>query len=266
VEGLKQLHRGSVAWTAYLQSEWLPVVQAGYSPPIAQGFRLFLGAPNVTGPVNQSLEKELAEGKAEALDSHPALPERIRALRDLAVSDPRLGSDDAPAISLFNGLQKAEDALAASALNQPVRPVAWEKVLEQVWIPSWRKQVEDQKEALSGVTVDNLADLLSSGLLRKRLKNPSGVWPTTEQRGQMAVALAGCALALLLLDKEWTFHTLPGEMYCEKNGERLQPFTTARMLATGELPPEKWRESCIRLEIAGLSLEPRGAAAANMAG
>jgi heat shock protein HtpX len=262
IEGLKQLHRGSVAWAAYLQSEWLPVISSGYLPPISQGFRMFLRVPEVSAPVNQSLEKELAEGKADPLDSHPALPERIAALRDLVATSAAVAQDDGSATDLLEGLQEAEALLAASAVDRALRPVPWEDVLQQVWIPGWRQQAESQREALRGIVAANLGDELQSGGLRQRLKNPAGVWPTTEERGQIARGVAGCALALALLRDEWIFHTLPGEMYCEKNGERLQPFQVANKLGRGELSPTEWREICTRLGIANLSLELGSADAA----
>jgi heat shock protein HtpX len=37
VEGLKQLHRGDVAWRGYLQFEVGPVISAGFIPPISAG-------------------------------------------------------------------------------------------------------------------------------------------------------------------------------------------------------------------------------------
>jgi hypothetical protein len=262
IEGLKQLHRGSVAWAPYLQSEWLPVISSGYSPPISQGFQMFLRVPEVSAPVNESLEKELAEGKADPLDSHPALPERIAALRDLTATSTGTGQNDGSAADLLEDLDEAEALLAASAVDQAVRPVPWSDVLQRVWIPGWREQAESQKEALRGVTMAKLGDELQSGTLRQRLKNPAGVWPTTEERGQMARAVAGCAFALALLRDGWTFHTLPGEMYCEKNSERLQPFHVATKLSRGELSPTEWLEMCARLGITNLSLELESADAA----
>lgn len=237
IEGLKQLHRGQAAWIPYLQTEWVPVVSEGYCPPLSQGLQLFLRVPEVSTPVEQSLTTELKEGKAAPLDSHPSLPERIAALRN-PVNGPALqpgvtavsgtvalttrpAEDNTPASSLLDGLEHADNLLGLSATDQPLRTLAWEDVLQSVWVPVWNKQVSPQAEALRGVTVGQIGYQLYSRALRERLKNPPGIWPTTEQRAEMARGIAGCAFCLVLLRDGWTFHTLPGQMFCEKNGERI---------------------------------------------
>jgi len=273
IEGLKQLHRGQAAWIPYMQTEWLPVVSEGYCPPLSRGLQLFLQAPEISTPVEQSLTTELKEGKAAPLDSHPSLPERIAALRN-PVSAPALNGtdafitrpaeDNAPASSLLDGLEHADNLLGLSAVNQPLRTLAWEDVLQSVWEPVWNKQVSSQAEALRGVTVGQIGHQLYSRALRERLKNPAGVWPTTEQRAEMARAVTGCALCLVLLRDGWTFHTLPGQMFCEKNGERLQPFQLVRSVSKGELSVEKWQEMCARTGIQDLPLiMEQSSAAAN---
>lgn len=280
IEGLKQLHRGGVAWVAYLQSEWLPVVSEGYCPPLSRGFQLFLQVPEISAPVEQSLATELKEGKAEPLDSHPSLPERIAALRNpvngtalpqriaavngMAPATTQPTEDNAPASLLLDRLEHADNLLGLSAADQPLRPLAWEDVLQSVWVPLWNKQVNSQTEALRGVTVGQIGQQLYSRALRERLKNPPGIWPTTEQRAEMARGISGCALCLVLLRDDWTFHTLPGQMFCEKNGESIQPFKLVRSVSTGELSVEKWQEMCARTGIQDLTLiVEQSAAAAN---
>ena len=264
IEGLKQLHRGSAAWVAYLQSEWLPVVSEGYCPPLSRGFQLFLQVPEISAPVEQSLTTELKEGKAAPLDSHPSLPERIAAVSGTALTATQPAEDNAPASSLLDGLEHADNLLGLSAVDQPLRLLAWEDVLPSVWVPVWNKQVSSQTEALRGVTVGQLGHQLYSRALRERLKNPPGIWPTTEERAEMARGITGCAFCLVLLRAGWTFHTLPGQMFCEKNGERIQPFQLVRSVSTGELSVEKWQETCARAGIQDLPLiVEQSSAAAN---
>ena len=279
IEGLKQLHRGQAAWVPYLQTEWLPVVSEGYCPPLSRGLQLFLQVPEVSAPVEQSLATELREGKAEPLDSHPSLPERIAALRNqvnaqaaprvaaangIAGSSTRPAEDNALASSMLDGLEHADNLLGMSAADQPLRALAWEDVLQSVWAPMWNKQVSSQAEALRGVTVGQIGHQLYSRALRERLKNPPGLWPSTEQRAEMARGIAGCGFCLALLRDGWTFHTLPGQMFCEKNGERIQPFQLVRRVSTGELPVEEWQEMCARIGIQDLPLiVEQSSAAAN---
>jgi hypothetical protein len=143
-----------------------------------------------------------------------------------------------------------------------LRPVAWNSVCQEVWIPSWTEHLKYQAEAVTGVKVSQLAQQLNSGELRRRLKNPPGVWPTTEERGQIAKGVAGCALALVLLREGWTAHTLPGELYFEKNGRRFEPFAVAEDLASGATSEAKWLDICKELGLTELELATSLAAGA----
>jgi Zn-dependent protease with chaperone function len=273
IEGLKQSHRGQAAWIPYMQTEWLPVVSEGYCPPLSRGLQLFLQVPEISTPVEELLATELKEGKAAPLDSHPSLAERIAALRNPVNGSATNGTDaftarpaedNVPASSLLEGLEHADNLLGLSAIDQPLCTLAWEDVLQSVWVPVWNKQISSQTEALRGVTVGQIGQQLYSRALREKLKNPAGVWPTTEQRAEMTRGIAGCAFCLVLLHDGWTFHTLPGQMFCEKNGERIQPFKLVRSVSTGELSAEKWQEMCERAGIRDLPLiMEQSSAAAN---
>lgn len=258
IEGLKQLHKGGVAWDSYLQSEVVPVVSAGYRPPLSAGFNHFLAVPTIRGSVEENLAKELSEGKADKHDSHPALPERIAAIRDLARH--RI-EDDRPATALLDALETADMALLALESSESLKPLPWDKVLTEVYVPEWEIAVNWQAEALHGLNTANLANELWSGNLRSRLKNPEGIWPTAEERGDMARNLAGCALAVALYQRGWTFHALPGEMYCEKDGYRIEPFIVTRKLSFREMSDNDWQHLCVAAAIANLPLEPARPAA-----
>jgi len=261
ISGLKQIHRGALAWNAYLQMEVMPVVSAGYSPPLGSGFSRFVASPTIKSQVESALEKELADGKADPFDSHPSLPERIAALQALPSSGEQ---DQRLAIELLDDPDSADTSVIIST-TRALRPVAWDAVWEQVWLPTWRNRAASQAEALHGLTVANLPKALWSGELRQKIKNPAGTWPTTDQRVQMVQGTAACALALALLRDGWTFHMLPGESFCEKNGHRLEPFNVVPKLAKQQITQQQWTELCIETGISDLSLSAEissGAAAA----
>ncbi|HZU33465.1 MAG TPA: M48 family metallopeptidase [Candidatus Angelobacter sp.] len=262
IEGLKQLHRGAAAWQPYLQSTWLPIVSAGYVPSISQGLQYFLQAPQVNAAVEQQLEKELSYGKAEPLDSHPALPERIATLQGMEALN--IQQNPASSLELFENLQEIEKLLTTFITGKSLQTVPWSEVLDKVWLSKWREQVVYQQEALREVTTSNLADELQSGALRQKLKNPPGMWPTTEERARMARTVAGCALALLLYQEGWAVHTLPGEIHCERNGESINPFELVKKFGK-EMSQEQWLELCTRLGLKGKPLlqKTSTAAAAN---
>lgn len=260
IEGLKQVHRGAMAWGSYLQTEVAPVVSAGFSPPLSSGFTRFLETPQVKAPVEDGLKKELAEGKADRMDSHPALPERIAALESL----PNVESEDTrPATALLNNLQVADSSLWLT--ERQLKPIDWDRVLHEVWAPGWQRQANTQQDALRGYNAGNVAEALASGELRQKMKNPPGTWPTTEQRAQMAQAAVGCALCLTLLRAGWTFHMLPGDSFCEKDGKRLAPFDMVAKVGRREISAAQWLEMCSEAGIAGLPLVADAAASSSSA-
>jgi len=132
-------------------------------------------------------------------------------------------------------------------------------VLNEVWVPHWRDAVDCQKDALSGMTVADIPEQLSNGALVKRIKNPPGVLLDLPQRADAARNVAGCALSLALLHDGWTCHALPGEMYCEKNGQRIDPFEIVQKVDRRQLTPAQWKDLCTQAGIINLSLLPKAA-------
>ena len=255
IDGLKQIHRGSVVWQGYFRSEVAPILANGYSPPLAAGFVRFLESPSIQGAVDENLQKELAEGKADSLDSHPALNERIAAIQtlpDVQDIDPR------PATELLANFESCDTSLL-TVTGAALKPVKWEQVLDQVLTPIWARDTQYQKEALRGLTVASLSEQFSSGALARKIKNPHGVRADLPQRVDIARVVAGCALCLALLRDGWRFYTLPGQMYCEKNEHRLEPFQIVVALDRRQITADQWKDFCTRTGIINLSLEPDAA-------
>jgi heat shock protein HtpX len=246
-DALMQVYRCDVAWNNYLEMEILPVVSAGYCPPLSRGFAQFLQAPMIKTSVNKYLKRELEEGKATPLDSHPALSERIAMLLNMPIEtseDTRVAAD---LVDGFDALDLIGSYGAGSSLH--LEPIEWEEVLNRVWLPRWQSQADWQSEGLRGTTVATLVEDLSSGALAVRLKNFQQALSTAEQRAQAAVNVTGCAIALALLRDGWTLQTSPGQVYCTKNGECLAPFELVLKIAQGELTEEGWKSFCDRVGI-----------------
>jgi Zn-dependent protease with chaperone function len=261
IDGLKQLHRGDAAWMPYLQTEVGPVLSAGYVPPLSSGLAQFISCPNISAQIEAGLRKELAEAKADPFDSHPSLPERIAALAKVPAD---VANDSRPATDLVDNFQHTDTSLlyAVAGSDRPLQPVSWEHILDQVWAPSWQRQVASQAEALRGLTVHDLGQQLISGDLARRLKYPQGVWRSDAERAELARGLAASALALSLRNAGWTFHTLPGEAYCQKNERRMEPFVLIAELAAGSRNRENWEEICVSNDIGNLPLLAEKAAGA----
>jgi hypothetical protein len=106
VGGLLALAVAAEAYDAYWSQEIAPVLQVGFLPPIADGFRRFTSEERVTKAMAGSLEKGLQATKAAPYDTHPPLSERISALSGLPPGpDP---SGQPPAISLLSDLPELE--------------------------------------------------------------------------------------------------------------------------------------------------------------
>lgn len=250
IEGLKQLHRGAVVWDGYMTNEVVPVLNAGFSPPLASGLLHFLRSPDIEKPVAESLEHELENGKADPMDSHPSLPERIAALKELP--DQRR-EDTRPATDLLENFSSVDATLFLVDEGSPdLRTVAWDDIVEDVWVPRWQSQIERQAAALTGLTIFDLRHASQNGTIQRKFRDPDGFLPTPEQRNEMAIGVAGGVLALALFSTGWKIHALPGELYCEKDGESLEPFAVMGKVARGEMTEEEWSNLCTRLGIADL--------------
>ena len=135
VAALRAVEVCSVAFEAYFRNELLPLIQIGWLAPVAEGFRRFLK----TAAASRLIEQVQAKPgrKADPLDSHPSLTERVFALE--AVAGPRRGRDDRPAADLLHELPGYELALVQGMLDgsHPVlKPVTWRevgKVLADQW-------------------------------------------------------------------------------------------------------------------------------------
>jgi len=251
--GLKKIHIGGAVWPGYFHTEVRPVLAAGFSPPLSLGLQKFLESSNIKDLAQESLDKELNHGKAALFDSHPALPERLAALRALPLStteDERLATD------LFNDIEQVDTTLFLTPPGVQLRPVSWEAVLEQVYVGQWHMQVAAQADVLRGLTVETLGKQLYSWELRNRLKAPPNTWPSNAERDFVARGLAGSALALVLMQDSWQVNSSPGEAVSfVKNGLVAMPFELVEQLARGDLKPDAWAKLCSDLHIADLPVD-----------
>jgi len=117
IEGLKQLHGAALAFNAYWANEVVPVLSRGFHPPLAEGFRRYLGSSRITEAVSASLDRELAEGETNPYDTHPPLRERIAAMQSLP--DRETPGSDLPALSLLGDTEGLKTHLIGAPSNEP---------------------------------------------------------------------------------------------------------------------------------------------------
>ena len=263
-EGLKKIHAAAPAFGYYWSNEVAPVLQAGFVPPLAAGFRQFVAGEIGQKALAAAQERSLKEDQGDVLDTHPPLRERLEGLEGLRPGD-STGADPL-AITLLADPQALERAVIAPALppadGQPLPPIQWSEVGERVYQPMWQKETQAAAAHCRPLTVGALgqqASALSATLGAKLFAEGEVASAEVQQlRGNWAL---GSALAVALSRAGWTTDAAPGEPVMLRGPDTaLDPFGTAQALVKGELSAEAWAEECERAGIA--EVEMLGAAPA----
>lgn len=262
IEGLKRVHAEGAAFDAYWRQEAVPLLQAGFVAPLAEGFTRFLQVPRVRAAVEQTLADQLESGKGDPFDSHPPLPERIAALRPLlAEGAPGAGSGTS-AISLLDDVAGSERALvgflAKGADVSAFRPLDWDDTTATVYVPSWRREAERVAACLGTATFADLPALVTSRgaeLAREILGQTVAV--PDELVAQVIAGPLGCCLATALIDAGWTPSAAIGEPVTVRRGDAvIEPFAIVPRLGAEADAAAWWTATVAAHGTAGLRLAP----------
>ena len=254
-DGLRAVHGMAPAFDAYWRNECAPVLQAGFRPPLADGFGQFIQAGHIAEAINKHVDEELKNGKANPYDTHPPLKDRIAAVEKFPAGE--IPTNDPPALSLLENVPSLESELlvtiAGPETARKLKPVLWSDVGAQVYQSQWKKLVESNADALKGVTPESLpglaADLKEFGL---RLVDFASMRPPADKAPGLAAAVTGAALAILLLNSGATAETRPGKaLTITLGGTAIEPFAVLAELASGKLTAEAWAQQCAQLGITG---------------
>lgn len=241
--GLRTVFGAALAYDGYWREEVVPVLNAGFLPPLADGFAQFLREPRVADAVNRATQEEMTTPRIDRYDSHPSLPDRIKALEALPPGPESVR--EAPALSLLENASGVEPSLAATLLKPGVpalRPIAWRDVGIEVQIPYWEAGVQRNATMLAGNTVSDIPRLIP---------------PTTldMQTRQSRAVTIGAALAVALVGTGWTVESLPGAPpVLHRGADRLEPFGIVEDLMNGKLTEPAWQARAAALGIANLQL------------
>lgn len=248
IEGLRRVHAAGLAFGAYWTNEMVPVLEAGYRPPLAEGFARFLAAERLATRIDAAVAAELAEGQQDPYDTHPPLRERIAALEHL--DEGGAAAEGPPATTLLSDLEALERALLPVG---DLRSIAWEEVGTTVYAPQWRERAKGSAAALAGLTpttipaTANEHAAIGLSLVGGRRDVPADVL------GQIGRGVLGSALASALLDQGWQVEALPGEPVRLRFDERtVEPFGLVEERAG--LDPDAWRARCEEVGIGELPL------------
>jgi heat shock protein HtpX len=255
-EGLKKIHAVAPAFGYYWSNEVIPVLRAGFVPPLGAGFERF-----VAGEIGQkaltAAREESTTQAGDVFDTHPPLRERLQALDGLPPG--AIPPDDGLAIMLLTDPRTLEPALIA-ALAPPdakrMAPIAWSEVGERVYQPRWQEEAAACSAHVGALTVGSLAGrarALSEALGSRLL--PDGAAAPSELRGFRGNFALGAALAVALSRAGWATAAPPGEpVRLEGTTGSIDPFAIVQVLVKGEVDPQAWAEQCAHLGIADIEM------------
>jgi hypothetical protein len=257
--GLRAVHGGATAFMPYWNSEVMPVLNAGFRPPLAEGFRQFVAHVSIADAIAQSVDREIAEGQADPYDTHPTLRERLAAIS--ALSDHAPPADDPPAITLLDNIVDLELRLIARLADEgrgrALKPVAWDDVGTTVYLPMWEQVVQQNGAALAGVTPGALPDVVREPQrFAPQLHDLVSRNAPADDRRQRLGWLLGVALSAALARQGWAIEAPPGDtVYARKGEQCVKPFEIIAQLGNGELDAEAWRLQCAAAGIADLPMD-----------
>ena len=258
IEGLRALARGSVAWAAYWRSEVVPLLEAGYQPPIVEGFHRFINEPEMWRRSHEAALELLAQARADPYDSHPSDNERISALEALPPGPSEDGGQ--AAASLIDGIAAIEPFLLVGVLRPgaPVQRIRWEDSANVALLPGLRNRAGRQAHMLRNYTVGWLPELLQyADRLGMSEASAAARQVTPEHARSLGTGLAGAALTVALADHGWSAESMPGRPVVMRRGDQtLEPFVETNRVARGETDAAAWRGRCSELGIGDFSLAP----------
>ena len=254
---LTALHLKGGAFDSYWRNEFVPVVQSGFRPPMLEGYAAFIAHPVVAASLQQSLTAEMERGETETFDSHPALRDRLAAIKDGAQGT----ADQASADSLLRDQDQLERTLLRGLINAEyadnLQPLGWENVVAQVWLPFWRKTTSEIPD-LPGAILPQMPDLLQDRpALAKRLTGEEQPTTWSEERDALLSWLLGAATVIALEKCGWRISAMPGEEVTAIAGERrFTPFEKVRKLISGEISHKEWEQLCVEAAVSDVRLVP----------
>jgi hypothetical protein len=262
IEGLRKLAQGAIAFDVYWQQEVVPLVEAGFQPPVAEGFTRFLAEPAIMKDVAAAAEQRLAQAHTDPYDSHPPDAERIAALEALPAGPETAQNPGAEpaAITLVDGVDAIDSAILQGILKPGVqlRRIGWAETGSVAFLPGLRERVGRQAQLISGYTIGWIPELLKyADQIGRSEAKAAGASIAPEQARSLGIGLAGAALANALGQNGWSAESLPGRPIVMRRGEQtLEPFVEVNKLASGEVDVDTWQRRCWDLGIRDLSLAP----------
>lgn len=251
ISTLQRVHAGAAAYQSFMGGEVAGALDAGYRPPLLEGFTRFLAHDELKPMLEKVVQAEMDDPERDPYDSHPPLRDRVEALRRLAA--PPRERDDRPASVLCGDPARLEAALFDPAL----KPIAWSQMIELVYRPQWTASARAFGARFGERTVAGAPR--EPGALRAALVAEHGedaASATDEQVRRFFGARLGSALTILLLERGFEATASVGEpVRLLGPGGPVEPFAEASRYLAGETTDEAWIERWRGVGIADLAFE-----------
>ncbi|HET9215860.1 MAG TPA: M48 family metalloprotease [Terriglobia bacterium] len=263
ISGLKAVHAAAVGYNSYWGAEVVPLLQAGYHPPMGDGFARFLSAQPVAASLTKSVDEELAAGQADPYDTHPPLRERVAALAHLPTTV--MPENEPTALSLLERTLTLERDLlvqmAGATVANDLKNLDWSAAGAKVYLPQWVRITESNAAVFSGLTAAHLPRVFEKpGSFRQHFQKQTERSLSDEQLLRTLAGAAGCALAATLAQQGFTLSCELGmPVSFRRDNLKLEPFTIASNLQSGALTPQEWQKQCLEAGIADVDLSAKSA-------
>lgn len=247
----------SIAFDTFWSAEVAPTLEAGKRPPIVEGLRRFVGQSATAASLVERTDEVIATEIDSPYNTHPPTRDRLRNIGD----DPAAAHDDSlPAHTLLRDVDELEAAVLAAEFGgdhlQHVTPIAWDDVIQSVFLGPWRSHVSTIEHRLAGITVGDLprhAASPTSFAARMGASDPRELTPEHALAGM--VQTLGMALCVALADRGFVISGEPGgNVVARRAGASIAPFDVIERMAAGSIDPSRWRAQCAQQRVADLTL------------
>ena len=232
-------------FATYWQDEVAPCLEAGYRPPLLEGWTRFRQDPAVSEHVNTAIATGLDVAGVRQ-DPAPTHGERLAAIEAVAgAAGASAGSGPlvprTPPAALEAAALRASGGSGGGVLVE----VGWDRVAQAVWRPRLVTAAALHRHALEGQTLADLPRLAAQAARR----------PDAARGGLTLDALAA-VLAVALADRGWQLVAQPpGPLRAVHDDHELLVLQIPRFLAGGR-EHEEWERLMAETGLTGVPLAP----------
>lgn len=258
ISALKRVEVIAPAFATYMNQEVMPVLGAGFLPPVSEGFERYMNDPD-THQMFQEYAKEAALGaEAGEFDTHPPMKERVAALE--RIKRPAREMKDESAAVLLKDPDRHARALLEHNFGRDnvvkLKAIGWDDVGAKVYALMWEEQTRRHAKWLGTLTADQIPSDKKWFLMKGNdLAAEEAPNVTAEYKVGFAIHVLTCAVGAALLRQGWTIETAPGKpIFVVKDGTRFDPRASIAQLADGSMAADAWKATCESMMISGVPL------------